>query len=178
MKYIIASDIHGSAKATRQIVALANKENADKIILLGDVYNHGPRNILPEEYAPMQVAEILNAITDKLIVIKGNCDSEVDKMISKFDFLDTSCLVVNGKTVLLTHGHIYNPQTPPAFSYDVMLYGHFHTCKIERNGNKIEVNVGSVSLPKNDTPKSLVIIDDATLKLVDLDGNIIDEISL
>ena len=90
MKYLIASDVHGSAYYADRIVERAKAENADLIILLGDIYNHGPRNPLPKDYAPMKVAETLNAVKDKLIVVKGNCDSQVDTLISEFDFIDSA----------------------------------------------------------------------------------------
>ena len=178
MKFLIASDVHGSATATKRVLEIFKNENADKLILLGDVYNHGPRNVLPEGYDPMEVASILNANKDCLTVIKGNCDSTVDTMISEFDFLDTSALIVNGKTVILTHGHVYNAENPPKSHFDALVYGHFHTGFIRKENGKILVNVGSVSLPKNNTPKSLLIVEDNLMSLIDLDGNVIDKIEL
>ena len=178
MKFLIASDLHGSAYYARKLLEAFNESKADKLILLGDVYNHGPRNVLPEGYNPMEVASILNANKDCLTVIKGNCDSTVDTMISEFDFLDTSALIVNGKTIVLTHGHVYNAENPPKSHFDALVYGHFHTGFIRNENGKILVNVGSVSLPKNNTPKSLLIIDNSLISLIDLDGNVIDKIEL
>ena len=108
MKIVIASDLHGSAYFANKLMDICYKEDADKLILLGDIYNHGPRNKLPKDYQPMQVAEILNGVKENLIVIKGNCDSEVDTMISEFDFVGDLVIVSGNKTVYLTHGHVYN----------------------------------------------------------------------
>ncbi len=190
MKFMIASDLHGSAFFADKVVEIFNKEAADKLIVLGDVYNHGPRNPLPKDYAPMKVAEILNSIKDRLIVIKGNCDSEVDKMISEFDFLDGLCLVSGERSVFLTHGHIFNKDNPPKTHFDAVIYGHFHTGFIEcaaesaadgrgeektAGSNVIYANAGSVSLPKGGTPQSYLVLKDAVLQLKTLDGLIIKE---
>ncbi len=178
MKFLIASDIHGSKYYAQKVVELKEKEKADKLILLGDIFNHGPRNPLPKEYAPLAVAEILNGIKKDLIVIKGNCDSQVDTMISQFDFIEDLVLVSGGKNVFLTHGHIYNKDCPPKTEFDAVVYGHFHTGFVERIGDTIFANAGSVSLPKNDTPSSYVIINDGVLILKDIDGNLLKEINL
>ncbi len=168
MKFLIASDLHGSAYYAKKVVEALKKEGADKLILLGDVYNHGPRNVLPKEYAPMEVAEVLNSITDKLIVIKGNCDSDVDKMISKFSFVEDVVLVSGGKFFLLTHGHVYNKDNLPSTKFDGIIYGHFHTGFIENVGDMIVANTGSLSLPKNDTPNSYIILEDGKLELKEI----------
>ena len=139
MKYLIASDVHGSAYYADKIVERAKAENADLIILLGDIYNHGPRNPLPKDYAPMKVAETLNAVKDKLIVVKGNCDSQVDTLISEFDFIDSACVVSGGKKVFLTHGHVYNKTDKPKTVFDAVVYGHLHGNKV-KNERLIEKN--------------------------------------
>lgn len=178
MKYVIASDIHGSAAATKRVINLVGSLGAEKIILLGDVYNHGPRNPLPEEYDPMTVASLLNREKARLTVIKGNCDSAVDTMISEFDFLDTSALFIGNKTLVLTHGHVYNAENPPKTDFDALIYGHFHTGFIKKENGKLFINVGSVSLPKGGTEKSLLFVDDTTLSLLTLDGKVIDSVVL
>lgn len=170
MKFLIASDIHGSAYYVNKVLALAEKEKADKIILLGDVYNHGPRNRLPDGYEPMKVAELLNSVKDKLIVIKGNCDSEVDTMISEFDFLESGVIVTENKTVFLTHGHKYNKDKLPKTEFDAIIYGHFHTGFIENINGKTFANAGSTSLPKNGTAHSYIILDKTTLSLMDIES--------
>ena len=178
MKFLIASDIHGSSYFVNAVIKKAKEENADKIILLGDIYNHGPRNPLPKDYAPMEVAKSLNEIKEKLIVIKGNCDSAVDTMISNFDFLDNLVLVSGGKTLFLTHGHIYNKDNLPKTNFDAIIYGHFHTGFIERKGDMIIANTGSTSLPKNDTPTSFMVLEDKILTLKDFENNVIKSIEL
>ncbi len=175
MKILIASDLHGSNYFAQKIVQIKKSENADKLILLGDIYNHGPRNALPKDYSPMQVAEILNGIKDELIVIKGNCDSQVDTMISQFDFIEDMCLMESGKTLFLTHGHVYNKDNMPKTKFNAVIYGHFHTGFIERQGEVIVANAGSLSLPKNDTPNSYLIFEKGVLTLKNLEGKIIKE---
>ncbi len=178
MKYVIASDVHGSSFHLKKLIDALKKENAQKLILLGDIYNHGPRNPLPTEYAPMSVSEQLNAIKDKLIVIKGNCDSEVDKMISEFDFLESAVIISADKSVFLTHGHKYNKDTPPKTRFDGVIYGHFHTGFIERVGQTVFANAGSISLPKNQTKNSYIVLEDGVITLKDLDGEVICKTSL
>ena len=178
MKFLIASDIHGSSYYVNAVIKKAKEENADKIIFLGDIYNHGPRNPLPKDYAPMEVANSLNEIKEKIIVIKGNCDSAVDTMISNFDFLDNLVLVSGGKTLFLTHGHIYNKDNLPKTNFDAIIYGHFHTGFIERKGDIVIANTGSTSLPKNDTPNSYMVLENKTLTLKDFENKVIKSIEL
>lgn len=169
MKIVIASDLHGSAYFANKLMDICYKEDADKLILLGDIYNHGPRNKLPQDYQPMQVAEILNGIKENLIVIKGNCDSEVDTMISEFDFVGDLVIVSGNKTVYLTHGHVYNKDKMPKTKFDAIIYGHFHTGFIEQQGDTVVANTGSLSLPKGGTPNSYIVLSDGVITLKDLD---------
>lgn len=175
MKYLIASDIHGSAYYTQKIIEASEHLNADKIILLGDIYNHGPRNPLPRDYAPMRVADILNAHTKNLIVIKGNCDSDVDTLISEFDFIPHLVMENNGKSFFLTHGDKYNIDCMPKTQFDYVIYGHFHTCFIKKIGGITLANPGSVSLPKNGAPHSFILIDDSAIAIYDLDYNLLQK---
>ena len=178
MKYLIASDLHGSAYYAEKIVENFKMEKADKLILLGDIYNHGPRNPLPKDYAPMKVSEILNAINKDLIVIKGNCDSVVDTMISNFDFLDSAVITSGEKTVFLTHGHVYNKEKMPKTSFSAIIYGHFHTCFIEQEKGVTIANAGSLSLPKQQTPNSYMILEDGKLTLKTIDKTILKEVNI
>lgn len=178
MKFLIASDLHGSAYFAKKLIEAFNMEKADKLILLGDVYNHGPRNPLPENYAPMQVAETLNGVKDKLIVIKGNCDSAVDEMISDFSFIEDAALCVGDKSVFLTHGHVFNKDAMPKTCFDAVIYGHFHTGFIEKRGNTVVANTGSLSLPKDGTENSYITVDENELILKNIDGKEIDKIKL
>ena len=178
MKFLIASDLHGSAYYAEKIVDIMKEEKADKLIFLGDIYNHGPRNSLPKEYNPMKVSEILNSIKEDIIVIKGNCDSQVDTMISEFDFIENMCVVVGSKTAFLTHGHVYNKDAMPKTKFDIVIYGHFHTGFIQTINGCVVCNAGSLSLPKNDTKNSYIILDEQNLILKDIDKNIIQSVKL
>ncbi len=175
MKFLIASDLHGSSTDCEKLIQRFNAEKADKLILLGDVYNHGPRNPLPDGYQTMKVAQLLNGIKQNLIVVKGNCDSQVDTMISEFSFVEDVVLVSANKTVFLTHGHVFNENNMPAADFDAIIYGHFHTGFIKKRGEKLIANTGSVSLPKNNTPKSYILLNDGVVILKDLNGELIKE---
>ena len=175
MKLLVVSDIHGSAYYTEKIPEIFEREKADKIIVLGDLYYHGPRNPLTKDYSPMKVAEILNSLKDRLEVIKGNCDAEVDEMISEFKFKEHLLLDVNNLKVYFTHGHKNNMDNLPDEQIDMMVYGHFHTGFIVKKDGIIFANPGSISLPKDNTKNSYLILDKESIVLKDIDGNVIDE---
>lgn len=175
MKYLVVSDIHGSLFYANKIKEIMEKENIDKLILLGDLYYHGPRNPLPNEYNPMEVCKLLNSLKDKLICVKGNCDAEVDEMISEFEFKEHISLTIKNKLFIFTHGHKFNIDNK-IDNIDVMVYGHFHTGFIKQENGVIYVNSGSLSLPKNNTKNSYLVIDEKAILLKDIDGNLIDEI--
>ena len=178
MKLLVVSDIHGSAYYTEKIPEIFEREKADKIIVLGDLYYHGPRNPLTKDYSPMKVAEILNSLKDRLDVIKGNCDAEVDEMISEFKFKEHLLLDVNNMKVYFTHGHKNNMDNLPDEQIDMMVYGHFHTGFIVKKDGIIFANPGSISLPKDNTKNSYLILDKESIVLKDIDGNVIDEFKL
>ncbi len=178
MKVLIISDIHGSSFYSKKIKELNQKENPNKIILLGDLYYHGPRNPLTEKYEPMEVAKILNSLKDKIIAVKGNCDADVDEMISDFKMLEKISLDINGYRVFCSHGHKYNINNLPEEYFDIMFYGHFHTGFIEKENGRIYANPGSISLPKNNSQHSYLIFQDKELILKDIDGNIIQKTNL
>ena len=166
MKYLVFSDIHGSMfyfNCARDLIA---NENPEKVILLGDLYYHGPRNPLPQDYNPKAVCEVLNTIADKIIAIKGNCDAEVDEMISNFTFAESVTLDIAGKKVMFTHGHKYNKDNVPS-GVDAIIYGHYHTGFINRD-NVLAINSGSISLPKENTAHSYLLIEDNNIYLKDL----------
>lgn len=173
MKYIIASDLHGSKYYLDKFIKITESENANKIIFLGDIYYHGPRNPLPIEYSPKSVAETLNQMVDKIIVLQGNCDSQVDTLVSNFDFIPDMVLSIGNKCFLLTHGHIYNSENMPKTNFDGVIYGHFHTGFIKNINGKIVANPGSLSLPKENTANSYLVVEESGITLKDLDGNII-----
>ena len=174
MKYLVISDIHGSNYYAKKIEEIYNKENPDKIILLGDLYYHGPRNPLTEEYNPMEVSNILNNLKDKILCTRGNCDADVDEMISEFEFNDNIELEINGKKFFFTHGHKFNIDNIPN-NIDVLVYGHFHTGFIKEKDGVICVNSGSISLPKDGTKNSYLIINDNEIILKDVGTNVIDK---
>ena len=160
MKLLIISDIHGSSYYANKILEINEKEKPDKIILLGDLYYHGPRNSLTKDYAPMEVAKILNSLKDKILAVKGNCDAEVDQMISEFKLENNLEMKVNNLNVFFTHGHKYNIDNLPNEDFDIMFYGHFHTFFIKKYDNQLFVNPGSISLPKENTPHSYAMIEE------------------
>ena len=182
MKYIIASDIHGSAYWCEQLLSEFEHENADKLILLGDLLYHGPRNDFPTDYSPKKVFAMLNAIKEKIVAVRGNCDSEVDQMVLEFPILaDYALLSLDERTLFLTHGHLFNAENPPLLKRgDLLFNGHFHTpCNQELENGALYVNCGSVALPKPDTAHSYLLLDENTLYFKDLEtGGIFDILTL
>ena len=178
MRYLVFSDIHGSAFFAKRIEELVKKENPDRVILLGDLYYHGPRNPLPAEYNPIEVNRIFNEMSDRILCVKGNCDAEVDEKISNFEIMPNLELKVGTKTFFFTHGHKFNIDNEPELDFDVLVYGHFHTGFINEKDGKIFVNAGSVSLPKNNTPNSFLIITDEEIILKDIAENLITSINI
>lgn len=173
MKILVATDIHGSAYWAEKIVEKFLQHKADSIILLGDVYNHGPRNPFPEGYAPMKVADILNSVSDKIVAVQGNCDSAVDQMISGFPFVQDEVVFLQNRRLYFTHGHVFNKTNLPALkSGDILLYGHFHVNEITNADGVTCVNVGSCSLPK-DGSNSYCIIDESGVTLYDFADTVI-----
>ena len=178
MKVMFASDIHGSAHWCAQLLEAFENEGADKLVLLGDLLYHGPRNDFPDEYSPKKVFEMLNAIKDKLLCVRGNCDSEVDQMVLEFPIMaDYALLDANGRKLFLTHGHLFNMENPPLLQKgDLLLNGHFHTpCIKELENGALYCNCGSVALPKDETPHSYLVLEENTLSWKDLEtGGIFD----
>jgi len=175
MKFLVVSDIHGSQYYAEKINEIYKIEETDKIILLGDLYYHGPRNPLTKNYNPAEVANIFNNLKEQILCVKGNCDSEVDEMISEFKFEDSIKLTINDKNFFFTHGHKYNIDNIPE-DVDVLVYGHFHTGFIKKKDNALCINSGSISLPKENTKNSYLIIDENKIVLKDIEGNVIDEV--
>lgn len=161
MKFLIASDIHGSAYFCELLIKKIEEEKADKVILLGDILYHGPRNDLPRDYAPKKVIEMLNPLKDKLLCVRGNCDTEVDQMVLNFPVLaDYAVIPVGDKIIYATHGHNYNEQKlPPLTKGDILLNGHTHVPKCTEHEDYIYMNPGSVSIPKENSPYSYMILE-------------------
>ena len=180
MKWMIASDIHGSAYYCRELLAAFEREGAQKLMLLGDVLYHGPRNDLPRDYAPKEVIAMLNAIKEKLLCVRGNCDTEVDQMVLEFPVLaDYAILVAGERMIYATHGHVYNEnKLPPLQKGDVLMHGHTHVPKCVEHEDYLYVNPGSVSIPKENSAHSYLILEDGKLIWKSLDGTFYMEYTL
>ena len=161
MNFMIASVIHGSAYYCRKMLDAFAREQADRLLLLGDFLYHGPRNDLPKDYNPKEVIAMLNPLKQSLLCVRGNCDTEVDQMVLEFPILSDYCLLeVNGKTIFATHGHIYSPDhLPPLKDGDILLNGHTHIPANENMGTYTYVNPGSVSIPKNGSGHGYMILE-------------------
>ncbi len=175
MKLMIASDLHGSAHYTRLLLEAYKKEQPDKLILLGDILYHGPRNPLPEEYAPPKVAEMLNAMKQEILCVRGNCDSEVDQMVLEFPIMTQHCLIYTdtGATIFATHGHVFNEQNLPMLKKgDILLHGHTHVPVCRKHESYTYVNPGSVSLPKENSAHGYMTVENGEMLWKDLDGTV------
>ena len=174
MKLMIASDIHGSSAYCKQLMDAYRTEAPDRFLLLGDLLYPGPRNDLPLEYAPKQVIEMLNAIATDLLCVRGNCEAEVDQMVLHFPVLaDYAWLDVNGLRIFATHGHLFGKDNPPPLKNgDILLCGHTHVSCCHRMEGFTYLNPGSVSIPKENTPHSYMILENRTFTWKTLDGEI------
>jgi len=174
MKWFVFSDLHGSAYWCRKTLEAFDREQADRMLFLGDILNHGPRNALPEEYDPPAVIDMLNARRDSIIAIKGNCDSDVDSMVMDFPVsADFAVITAGERTIYVTHGHVYNEKNlPPMCIGDILMCGHTHVPACNDHGDYVYVNPGSVSIPKGDSWNSYMIITDEEMAWKDMDGNV------
>lgn len=178
MKLLIASDIHGDLESMELVLRAFESEDADKILLLGDLLYHGPRNDLPKTYAPKAVIESLNKNKDKILAVRGNCDTEVDQMVLNFPILaDYAYLSLDGLSIFATHGHHHNTQTPPPLSRgEILLHGHTHVLKCEEFGSEnFYLNPGSAALPKENNPRTYMVYESRTFTVKDFDGNTVLE---
>jgi phosphoesterase, MJ0936 family len=179
MKLLVASDIHGSIKYAKKLIEIFERENADQMLLLGDILYHGPRNDLPEEYNPKEAFELLGEYKEKIWAVRGNCDAEVDEMVLGFDLMsDYRLFHIDDLDIIASHGHIYHPAQMPLHTSPVLfLYGHTHVAVAEKQGNDYIGNPGSISLPKSDT-NSYGILENKKWFVKDLEGNIIKDIEI
>lgn len=175
MKWMIASDIHGSAYWCRKLIEKYKEEQADRLILLGDLLYHGPRNDLPDEYAPKQVISMLNAMKDEILCVRGNCEAEVDQMVLDFPVLaDYALLALDKRMIFFTHGHVYNESNvPPLKKGDILLHGHTHVPKCVEHESYIYMNPGSVSIPKENSHHGYMTLENGKFLWKDFDGNIL-----
>ena len=177
MKLFFISDIHGSREDLVYALAKFEDVKADYIIILGDLLYHGPRNPLPRDYNPKEVAELLNKYKNKIIAVRGNCDSEVDQMLIEFPIMsDFSQIVIDNHRFFLTHGHIYNCNNLPNISKgDILCHGHTHVPLAEEHDDIVIFNPGSITFPKENYKKSYGLYDNNMLKIIDFNGDIIKE---
>lgn len=174
MKWMIASDLHGSAYCCRKMLEAFEREGADRLFLLGDLLYHGPRNDLPREYAPKEVIPLLNGKKEKLLCVRGNCDAEVDQMVLEFPVLaDYAVLPVGRRLIYATHGHIYHVKNlPPLAPGDVLLHGHTHVpAWTEFGQGNLYLNPGSVSIPKENSPHSYMTLEENTMQWKELESS-------
>lgn len=167
MNILIGSDIHGSLKFAKIFFDKVEKYNAKKILLLGDYYYNGARNVPPEGYSPKDVVFLLNQYSSKIIAVKGNCESEVDQWVSTFPISDMATLFLFDKEIVLSHGHHFSFDNLPSTTLDIFIQGHTHIGVLEKKDNIILANPGSVSLPK-DSHHSYMIMNEDGIKLCDL----------
>lgn len=179
-KYMIASDIHGSSYYAEKTAETFEKSGAGRLILLGDLLYHGPRNDLPKDYAPKEVIRILNSCRERILAVRGNCEAEVDQMVLGFPVMaDYAYLVLNGIEIFATHGHLWNPeQLPPMAPGTAFLFGHIHLPVAEKQDGYYILNPGSVSIPKGGNPNSYAILEDRTFTILDFSGSTLKEITL
>lgn len=175
MKLIIASDIHGSLKYTKKLEELINKENPDRIVLLGDLLYHGARNPLPDEYSTIEVTNILNKYSNKITAVRGNCDSEVDDMVTNFSIMsDYKSIDIDGIKFYITHGHLIN-KYEHLFQDEYLLSGHTHAYNLEGK----HLNPGSVGMPKVNPEHTCLLYKDKIFYLINLDNlSVIKEMRL
>ena len=185
MKLMFASDIHGSAYYCRRMLELYQKSNANRLILLGDILYHGPRNDLPKDYAPKEVIAMLNPLKDQILAVRGNCDTEVDQMVLEFPILaDYAFLLVEGQAIYATHGHIFHENhLPPVQDGDVLIHGHTHLLEAKEirteDRRRIKIlNPGSVSIPKGGNPATYGILEDGVFSILDLENREIRRMEL
>lgn len=179
MKILIASDIHGSKESSEKLVSLEKEFNFKKIILLGDIGYSGARNIPPLDYSPIDVYKNLEKIKDKLVIIRGNCDSRVDEYVLNKKFHDKLHKNINGINFYLTHGDLYKEEDFPLKNNDFYCYGHTHIHLIKKIDGYFVLNPGSLSLPKNNNKRTYIIIDliKKDISLFDIEDNVIESLS-
>ena len=174
MKLLIASDIHGAAPPCRDLLDAFRREGADRMLLLGDILYHGPRNGLPDGYAPGEVISLLEPFRDRIFCVRGNCDTEVDQMVLSFPIMaDYGILPVGKRLVYFTHGHTYNmDRLPPMHKGDILLHGHTHVPACVPFGDwNLYMNPGSVSIPKEGSARGYMTLEGTVFTWKDLKGN-------
>lgn len=180
MKLFIASDIHGASGFCGRMLEAYDREGADRLLLLGDLLYHGPRNGLPTEYDPKAVIEMLNSHRNDILCVRGNCDTEVDQMVLEFPIMaDYALLEIDGISIFATHGHLFNATHPPILKDgDVLLHGHTHIPAWEENNGWFYLNPGSVSIPKDGSHHGYMLLEDGIFTWKELDGSVCHRLPL
>ena len=182
IKLMIASDIHGSAYYCKKMLEAFDREQAERLLLLGDILYHGPRNDLPKEYDPKEVIKMLNERKTKIFCVRGNCDTEVDQMVLEFPVMAeyTTLVLENGRTLFATHGHHYNTACPPPLAKgDILLHGHTHVPAWQEFGSgNLYLNPGSVAIPKENSAHSYMMLTNSGFAWKDLEGSIYHTLAL
>lgn len=175
MKIMFASDIHGSAYYCGKMLEAYRREQAGRLVLLGDLLYHGPRNDLPKDYAPKKVIAMLNAVKEEIYAVRGNCEAEVDQMVLEFPVMADYCVLFDGTQALYaTHGHQYHEHNlPPLKKGDILIHGHTHVLRADRPGAHYILNPGSVSIPKEGNPPTYGIWEDGVFLIKELDGTVV-----
>ncbi|MFV0480113.1 MAG: phosphodiesterase [Anaerorhabdus sp.] len=177
MKWMVVGDIHGSISAANKIKEVLSNKEIKGCLLLGDILYHGPRNPILEEYNPKAVVDILNSMKEKVIAVRGNCDSEVDQMVLAFPMMsDMNQLFLQDKKVILTHGHLEGDYSTILEKGDILIQGHTHILKAEKVGDYYLLNAGSLSLPKENNPRTYGILSDKEFVVLDIEDNEIQKI--
>ena len=180
MKYMFASDVHGSAYYCRLMLEKYKEEQAERLVLLGDLLYHGPRNDLPKEYAPKEVIKMLNGMKNDIYAVRGNCEAEVDQMVLEFPVMADYCIIMDGeRTIYASHGHVYNENNlPPMKNGDIFIHGHTHVLRAEKKENYTILNPGSVSIPKEGNIPTYAVLEDGVFSIRGFEGEIVKELKL
>lgn len=180
MKIMFASDIHGSAYYCRKMLKAYKREGAKRLVLLGDLLYHGPRNDLPKDYAPKQVIAMLNPLKDEIYAVRGNCEAEVDQMVLEFPVMADYCIILDGEHVVYaTHGHIYNENNLPPLGWgDALIHGHTHVLRADKPGDHFILNPGSVSIPKEGNIPTYATLEDGVFRIMGFGGELVKQVQL
>lgn len=177
---MFASDIHGSSYYCEKMIEAYQREKADRLILLGDILYHGPRNDLPKDYAPKKVIAMLNAKKEDICAVRGNCDAEVDQMVLEFPIMaDYAVFYFDDKMIYATHGHRYSTDNlPPMKKGDIFIQGHTHILMACKKEDNIVLNPGSISLPKENNEPTYGIMEQGEFLIKNFNNEVIKRLNL